>query len=96
MIQNKMYYLKRHLQLSLPVVLGHAGHMITALADTVMVGHLGKESLGAVTFAHSIFVVPFLFGVGLASGLTPVSGKANGENNKRKLSLIFKNSALFR
>lgn len=53
------------LLLSLPLMAGQVGQMLMSLADTVMVGKVGVVPLAAATFANTLLIVPFLFGVGL-------------------------------
>lgn len=53
------------LLLSLPLMAGQVGQMLMSLADTVMVGKVGVVPLAAATFANTLLIIPFLFGVGL-------------------------------
>jgi len=68
--------------LAFPVVLSQAGQMIVGLADTVMVGQLGATSLAAVSLANNIFIIGLVFGLGLATGLTPLAGKDFAGGNR--------------
>ncbi|MGJ8676753.1 MAG: MATE family efflux transporter [Akkermansiaceae bacterium] len=56
---------KATLILALPLMAGQVGQMLMSLADTVMVGKVGVVPLAAATFANTLLIVPFLFGVGL-------------------------------
>jgi Na+-driven multidrug efflux pump len=56
-------------RLAWPVVLGQLGVMLMSLVDTAMVGALGRNAVGAVGLASSLFGVAFLFGIGLLMGL---------------------------
>jgi len=85
------YHFKNNLKLAYPVTLSQLGHMITALADTMMVGSLGAIPLAAVAYGHTIFSMFFIIGIGLATGLTPLVGKANGNNNKEEASILLSN-----
>ena len=49
------YHFKNNIKLAYPVTLSQLGHMLTALADTLMVGSLGAIPLAAVAFGHTIF-----------------------------------------
>lgn len=44
---------------------GQVGQMLMALADTVMIGRVGVVPLAASTFANTLLMVPFMFGIGL-------------------------------
>lgn len=56
-------------RLAWPVVLGQLGVMLMSLVDTAMVGALGRNAVGAVGLASSLFGLAFLFGIGLLMGL---------------------------
>jgi len=51
-------------------MIGQVSQMLLGVADTVMIGKLGITELAVLTFANSLFYVPFVFGIGM---LTPVS-----------------------
>ncbi len=93
---NKEYkvHFKINWQIAYPLVLGQAGHMITSIADTIMVGQLGSTPLAAASIAHSVFIVIFVFGLGITAATTTISGKAYGERNTGLLQSIFLNGLL--
>ena len=69
------------LLLALPLIAGQVGQMLMGVADTVMIGRVGVVPLAASTFANTLLMVPFLFGVGL---LTSISIRvAQGRGGKR-------------
>jgi len=53
------------LLLALPLIVGQVGQMLMGVVDTVMIGHVGVVPLAASTFANTLVMVPWLFGVGL-------------------------------
>lgn len=69
--------------LAYPIVLSQFGHLAVLIADNLMVGHLGSSYLAASSFANNLYSILLLFGVGIASGITPMVGKAIGEGNNR-------------
>ncbi len=69
------------LRLALPLMIGQLSQMLLGVADTVMVGHLGVTELAALTFANSLFHVPFVFGIGLLTGVSVMSSNARGAGN---------------
>ncbi len=72
---------KATLLLALPLIVGQLGQMLMGVADTVMIGHVGVVPLAASTFANTLLMVPFLFGVGL---LTSISIRVSqGRGGKR-------------
>ena len=67
--------------LALPLIAGQVGQMLMGVADTVMIGSVGVVPLAASTFANTLLMVPFLFGVGL---LTSISIRvAQGRGGRR-------------
>ena len=68
-------------KLSIPVVLSELGWMAQGVVDTIMVGHLGPVSIGAVALGNAIFYTPSLFGIGLLLGLDTVVAQAYGRKD---------------
>ena len=67
--------------LALPVVLSELGWMLQGIVDTIMVGHLGPEAIGAVAIGNAVYYVPSLFGIGLLLGLDTLVAQAYGRND---------------
>ena len=68
--------------LAYPVVISQLGHMLTAVADSVMVGNLGIIPLAACALGNSILGVFMVSGIGISQGVTPLVAQENGKNNK--------------
>lgn len=81
--------------LAIPVSLGQVGHMMTGMADTAMVGQLGKTELAGVAFATNVFMFLFIFGIGLSIGITTLVGQAFGSNNKLKCRSLLQQGLFF-
>ncbi len=96
-MQIKRYtqYFKPTIKIALPIVVAQAGGQITSMADMIMVGNVSSLHLAAASVANYIFLVPFLFGIGLAGAITPLVGEANGENNLAKCHSLFANSIYY-
>ncbi|WP_421752678.1 MATE family efflux transporter [Croceimicrobium sp.] len=77
-------HFRKNIELAWPVMLGQIGHVMVGLADSIMVGALGTVALAAGAFANSVFVVPMVFGIGLAFGLTTPVANADGEKKPEK------------
>ncbi len=67
--------------LALPVVLSELGWMLQGIVDTIMVGHLGPEAIGAVALGNAVYYVPSLFGIGLLLGLDTLVSQAYGRDD---------------
>jgi MATE family multidrug resistance protein len=68
-------------KLAIPVVLSELGWMAQGVVDTIMVGRLGPDSIGAVALGNALFYPPSLFGIGLLLGLDTVVAQAYGRKD---------------
>lgn len=66
------------LRLALPLMIGQLSQMLLGVADTVMVGHLGVTELAALTFASSLFHLPFVFGIGVLTAVSVFTSNRRG------------------
>lgn len=66
------------LKLAIPLMIGQLSQMLLGVADTLMVGRLGVTELAALTFANSLFHLPFVFGLGLLTGVSVITSNARG------------------
>ena len=66
------------LRLAAPVVLAELGWMTMGIVDTVMVGRLGPEAIGAVGVGSSLFMGVVIFAMGLMLGLDTLVSRAFG------------------
>ena len=64
--------------LALPVVLAELGWMTMGLVDTLMVGRLSPEALGAAGIGSSVFMAVVVFAMGLLLGLDTLVSQAYG------------------
>jgi MATE family multidrug resistance protein len=66
------------LRLAVPVVLAELGWMAMGLVDTMMVGRVGADAIGAVSVGGVIFYTVAVFGAGLMLGLDTLVSQAYG------------------
>ena len=66
------------LTLAAPVVIAELGWVTMGIVDTLMVGDLGPEAIGAVGLASAMFIAVAVFGMGLLLGLDPLVAQAFG------------------
>jgi len=66
------------LALAGPVVLAELGWIMMGIVDTIMVGRLGPEAIGAVGVGSSLFLALGVFGIGLLLGLDTLVSQAFG------------------
>lgn len=69
------------LRLAVPLMIGQLSQMLLGVADTVMVGRLGVTELAALTFANSLFHVPFVFGIGILTAVSVATSNSRGAND---------------
>ena len=66
------------LTLAAPVVVAELGWVAMGLVDTLMVGPLGPEAIGAVGIGSSLFIGVVIFAMGLLLGLDTLVSQAFG------------------
>ena len=64
--------------LAMPVVMAELGWMTMGLVDTLMVGRMGPEAIGAVGIGSSLFMGVCIFAMGLFLGLDTLVSQAFG------------------
>src|SRR5215510_14685745 len=69
---------KPMLALAAPVVLAELGWVTMGIVDTLMVGRLGAEAIGAVGLAGMLFFAVAVFAMGVLLGLDPLVAQAFG------------------
>lgn len=67
--------------LALPVVLAEMGWMTMGMVDTLMVGRLSAEAIGAVGLGTSVFMGICIFAMGLLLGLDTLVSQAYGADD---------------
>ncbi len=70
--------------LALPVVFAELGWMAMTVVDTMMVGRLSAEAIGAVSFGALFVNVLTFFSLGLLLGLDTLISQAFGANNLKR------------
>ena len=66
------------LSLAAPVVMAELGWVTMGIVDTIMVGGLGADAIGAVGLASMLFLAVAVFAMGLLLGLDPLVAQAFG------------------
>jgi MATE family multidrug resistance protein len=80
------------LRLAIPVALTQAGQLVVQIVDNAMVGRLGATPLAGVAFGGNVFFFLFIFGLGLAMGITPLVGELYAQGRHRSTAQILQNS----
>lgn len=66
------------LTLAGPVVAAELGWMAMGVVDTIFVGRLGAEAIGAVSLGNALYFTVAIFGMGLLLGLDTLVSQAHG------------------
>ena len=82
------------LKIAWPVVLGQLGHVTVGVADSAMIGETGTIPLAAASLANSIFILPLVFGIGIAYGVTPLVANAHGQSDLKRLGRLLSQGIL--
>ena len=69
------------LKLAVPLVIGQVSQMLLGVADTMMIGRLGVTEMAVLTFANSLFYVPFVFGIGILTSISVFTAGAHGSGD---------------
>ena len=69
------------LALAAPVVIAELGWITMGMVDTLMVGPLGAEAIGAVGLGSSLFTAVAIFSLGMVLGLDALVSQAFGAGN---------------
>ncbi len=85
---------RRTMNLAVPIVLSQVGQLFVQFVDNAMVGRLGAVPLAGVAFAGNIFFFLFIFGIGIAVGLTPLVGELYAQGRHRKAASYLQNSVI--
>jgi len=85
---------KYNLQLAIPVMIGHLGHVLVGLADNIMVGRLGAAHLAAVSLGNSFVFIAFSLGIGFSFAITPLIAETDGEKNIDKGRKLFQHGLI--
>lgn len=74
------------LSLAVPVIIDQIGMMSMGIVDTIMVGRLGPEPLGAVAVGAAIYFLVMVFSWGVLSSIGPTVAHAFGAGNSEEIS----------
>lgn len=80
--------LKAFLQLAIPLASAQVAQIATGVADTVMMGRLGREILAAGALASITFFSIIVATSGIVMGATPLVAAAYGASNKTRIEQI--------
>ena len=77
-VRDLRHELRPMVTLAVPVVVAEIGWVAMGLVDTLMVGPLGPEAIGAVGVGSSLFIGVVIFAMGILLGLDTLVSQAYG------------------
>ena len=83
--------IKSIIALAIPLVIGQLGQMLLGVFDTIMVGKVGILDLAALSFANSLFIIPFVFAIGILTCISIRTSTARGQKNQAEARSICRN-----
>ncbi|SEO09815.1 multidrug resistance protein, MATE family [Rhodopseudomonas pseudopalustris] len=73
------------LWLAVPMALTQLGQIAMMTTDLALIGRLGDAAVAAAALAHTVWLVAFMLGIGLASAVAPLAAQAYGARSPRKV-----------
>lgn len=83
--------LRSILLLASPLIIGQLSQMLIGVVDTVMVGQIGVLPLAALTFANTLFYIPFVFGIGILTCISVRTSTARGQQQPEQARNVCRN-----
>ncbi|MBW4527658.1 MAG: MATE family efflux transporter [Phormidium tanganyikae FI6-MK23] len=80
--------LKAFLQLAIPLASAQVAQLATGFVDTVMMGHLGRETLAAGALASITFFSFAVTAAGIVMGVSPLVAEAFGAGDKARIEQV--------
>jgi multidrug resistance protein, MATE family len=79
---------KAFLQLAIPLASAQVAQLATGFVDTVIMGHLGRETLAAGALASITFFSIVATASGVVMGVSPLVAEAYGAGNKTRIEQV--------
>jgi MATE family multidrug resistance protein len=83
------------LKLSIPIAIGELSGVIMNLIDALMIGHLGAESVAAVSVANAVFLLFAIVGIGSSLVIAPMVATAFAQNDVVKCRSLWYGGVIF-
>lgn len=94
-IQTYQNHFKETVKLAYPVSIAHLGHVMLGVVDSMMVGHVGADSLAAAALVNGVAFLFLVFGLGLSLIITPLVAIARGKKDFPACGQVLQNGLWF-
>ena len=85
-------HLRDIIQISLPIVVGQLGMVLTGFFDNYMVAQLGHEELAAAGICNSVYFLAAVFPMGVTIAFSTIIGILLGKNRENSIYIFLKNA----
>ncbi|MBU1169550.1 MAG: MATE family efflux transporter [Proteobacteria bacterium] len=91
---NFYKHVRETLRLSIPLIVGHLGHMLMGVTDSIMVGRVGTQSLAASAISNVLFFLVLVLGLGISMAVTPLVAQAFGAGENKQCGVVLRQGLL--
>ncbi len=88
--QGFFRHIRETFHLSVPIIIGHLGHMLMGVTDNMMVGRLGSVPLAAAGLSNVLFLLVLVMGLGISMGITPLVAQTHGAGEKTECGRVLR------
>lgn len=87
-------HIKQTVKLAVPVSIGHLGHIMLGIVDSLMIGRIGAVPLAASALVNSLLFLILILGIGMSFAITPLVAIKKGEGKKDECGIILRQALL--
>ena len=87
-------HIKNTIKLAVPVSIGHLGHIMLGIVDSLMIGRIGAVPLAASALVNSLLFLILILGIGMSFAITPLVAIKKGEGKKDECGIILRQALL--
>ncbi|WP_259783191.1 MATE family efflux transporter [Aestuariispira ectoiniformans] len=73
-----------------PLSLSYLGQMAIGITDVIMIGRLGPNQIAAGSLAIAVYLIVFLFALGIVLPATPLASQARGAKQPRQMRRVIR------
>ena len=87
-------HIKQTVKLAIPVSIGHLGHIMLGIVDSLMIGRIGAVPLAASALVNSLLFLILILGIGMSFAITPLVAIKKGEGKNDECGIILRQALL--
>lgn len=87
-------HLKETLKLAYPVAIGHLGHIMLGVVDSLMIGKVGAVPLAASSLVNSLLILILILGIGMSFAVTPLVAIRKGSDKHDECGVILRQALI--